>query len=331
MPNALTMFLLWNTVFMSFMQPYIWLNYVSYHSPSLRTTSSMYFWYGFIYIWDGVGMWLSAFGTLYAILLPRLLVLDPSEHRIASTLLHPITLNVFCLAPPITLIITQITTSIFSVIAWSNIVHTQFSLIDMLVELATQWATYDRHGVNEALRRQAIELGTRFLEQKSISKAAFQRNAGTCAAWYWLCVVLFTPTAIWLLWIISTSLKHHTKRVEPNLPCTASNPVPALPSSSHLQPNRTPHSSTIVPVPPPSFGRLGDISRSTHSEMGGASPQSETAKQLRWAFLTVGLQFSAIFFCMGAAAGGWLWTSVDAGRMIARLVTSPIHSSCMAY
>ncbi|KAG9084663.1 hypothetical protein FS749_005052, partial [Ceratobasidium sp. UAMH 11750] len=38
MPNALTMFLFWNLIFILLMQPYIWLNYFAYYSPSLQLT-----------------------------------------------------------------------------------------------------------------------------------------------------------------------------------------------------------------------------------------------------------------------------------------------------
>ncbi|KAG8737438.1 hypothetical protein FRC10_008173 [Ceratobasidium sp. 414] len=137
----------------------------------------MYFWYGFIFIWDGIGMWLSAFGTLYAILLSRLFTLTPSN-ALANVLLHPLALNTFCLAPPAILIATQLVTSTFSAIAWSNLIHTEFGLLEPLNTLATQWATGDHQKLDEDLVQQAVAAGTLFLKQKKLSQAAFQRNAG---------------------------------------------------------------------------------------------------------------------------------------------------------
>ncbi|KAG8694234.1 hypothetical protein FRC08_008611 [Ceratobasidium sp. 394] len=178
-PNALTMFLLWNLVFMSLMQPYIWLNYVAYYSPSLHITSRMYFWYGFIFIWDGVGMWFSAFGTLYATLFPRLFILI-SSHMLANILLHPLTLNAFCFAPPIILMITQLVTSTFSAIAWSNLIYTRSYLLDVLTTVATQWNTRDHQKLDENLVQRAVTIGNLLLKQKELSRVAFQRNAGAC-------------------------------------------------------------------------------------------------------------------------------------------------------
>jgi hypothetical protein len=141
----------------------------------------MYFWYGFVFIWDSVGMWTSAFGTLYATLLPKLFTITPSEHStIKNTLLHPITLNALCFLPPIGLAITQIVTSMYSSAAWSNIVHTQFKLVDILTTLATQWSSSGVDGLQKVLLEEATKLGALFLEQKEISQTAFQRNAGTC-------------------------------------------------------------------------------------------------------------------------------------------------------
>ncbi|CCO35128.1 hypothetical protein BN14_09243 [Rhizoctonia solani AG-1 IB] len=64
MPNPLTMFLVWNAIFSILMQPYTWLNYFAWKYPSRGVTSKVYFWYGFVFIFDGAGMWMSAFGTL---------------------------------------------------------------------------------------------------------------------------------------------------------------------------------------------------------------------------------------------------------------------------
>jgi hypothetical protein len=125
-------------------------------------------------------MWTSAFGTLYAILVEKLFVLTPSKHAVTNLLLHPITLNSLFLSPPAILLVTQIITSVYSAIAWSNVVHTHFKLIDLLVTLASQWSASGVSMPEEGIVHQAINTGTLFLKQKGISQLAFQRNAGTC-------------------------------------------------------------------------------------------------------------------------------------------------------
>ncbi|KAG9079156.1 hypothetical protein FS749_008775 [Ceratobasidium sp. UAMH 11750] len=132
----------------------------------------MYFWYGFIFIWDGVGMWFSAFGTLYATLFPWLFTLT-SSHMLANILLHPLTLNAFCFAPPTILMIPQLVTSTFSAIAWSNLVHTRTYLLDTLTTLTAQWNTRDHQKLDEYLVQRAVMVGTLFLKQKELSRVAF--------------------------------------------------------------------------------------------------------------------------------------------------------------
>ncbi|KAG9124366.1 hypothetical protein FRC07_011892 [Ceratobasidium sp. 392] len=180
MPNALTMYLFWNTVFMLFMQPFIWSTYISNHALNIPVIISTQFWFGTAYIWDGIGIWLSASGTLYTVILPRLLDLTSSKHRITNALLHPISLNGSCFIPPTILLATQLTTSILSVVAWGNTVHSYYDLIDVLVNLAGQWATDHNNDVDEALRQRAIAAGPSLMKQKIIAQAAYQRNAGTC-------------------------------------------------------------------------------------------------------------------------------------------------------
>jgi hypothetical protein len=141
----------------------------------------MYFWYGFVFIWDATGMWTSAFGTLYATLLPKLFTVTPSDQTtLRALLLHPITLNVLCFLPPVGLAITQIVTSTYSAIAWSDLVHTQFGLIELLSTVASEWATSGNKVVHGELVTRAIDMGTLFLKQKDHSQTAFQRNAWTC-------------------------------------------------------------------------------------------------------------------------------------------------------
>jgi hypothetical protein len=140
----------------------------------------MYFWYGFVFIWNGIGMWMSAFGTLYAIMLPRLFILASSTRPIVSLLCHPTTLNELCFVPPIVLLTTQLVTSTYSSIAWSNVVHTQFELIDLLTTLASQWGASGGRNINDEFVTRANQAGALFLVQKEVSLTAFQRNAGTC-------------------------------------------------------------------------------------------------------------------------------------------------------
>ncbi|KAJ1299804.1 hypothetical protein OPQ81_000703 [Rhizoctonia solani] len=328
MPNALTMFLFWNLIFMLLMQPYIWLNYFAYHRPSLQLTSRMYFWYGFVFIWDAIGMWTSAFGTLYATLLPKLFTVTPSSNNfLKGLLLHPITLNILCFLPPFGLALTQIITSTYSAIGWSNLVHTQFALIDILTTLATQWAASASHSLESALVQKAGDMGTLFLVQKDLSQHAFQKNAWTCGAWYLLCIVLFTPTAIWLLWVIRGTMNQRTRRITPHarppatptgLPVQQPHPTAfgdIQPRSSFAPFSRGQPSSTSSPNKSPNTPGAGGTSWTVNSQ-GGQLQQDDSIKQLRRALLTASLQFSATFFCLGFAAGSWLWIAADAGRLI---------------
>ena len=125
-------------------------------------------------------MWTSAFGTLYATLLPKLFTVTPSNGSIRGLLLHPITLNSLRFLPPFGLALTQIITSTYSAIGWSNLVHTQFALIDILTALAVQWTQTATHAVQSTLYQEASDLGTLFLVQKDLSQHAFEKNAWTC-------------------------------------------------------------------------------------------------------------------------------------------------------
>ncbi|KAL5639720.1 hypothetical protein ACGC1H_006342 [Rhizoctonia solani] len=329
MPNALTMFLFWNLIFMLLMQPYIWLNYFAYHTPSLQLTSRMYFWYGFVFIWDATGMWTSAFGTLYATLLPKLFTVTPSSGSIQGFLLHPITLNALCFMPPFGLALTQIITSTYSAIGWSNLVHTQFALIDILNALAEQWVQSATHAVQSVLYQEASNLGTLFLVQKDLSQHAFQKNAWTCGAWYLLCIVLFTPTAIWLLWIIRDTMNQRTRRVTPHAPApTAATGLAhptafgdAQPRSSFAPFSRGHPVNANAPYKPSNTPGAG--ANWTTNSQAGQTQQDDSVKPLRRALLTASLQFAATFFCLGVAAGSWLWIAADAGRLI---VSPTLHA-----
>ncbi|KAF8607313.1 hypothetical protein BDV93DRAFT_520184 [Ceratobasidium sp. AG-I] len=336
MPNALTMFLFWNLIFMLLMQPYIWLNYFAYYAPSLQLTSRMYFWYGFVFIWDATGMWTSAFGTLYATLLPKLFTVTPEESTtFKRLLLHPITMNAFCFLPPFGLAITQIITSTFSAIAWSDLVHTQFGLVDLLTAASIQWNMTSGKNVQKDLVGQASDLGTLFLKQKDRSQTAFQKNAWTCGSWYLLCIILFTPTAVWLLWVIRDALSQRTRRVTPRAPqpahVVASQPATfdeTLPRASgfaafpRAQSTILPTATPGTPLKPANQAVTG---WPTNSRTGN-NQHDESAKPLKRALYTASLQFVATFFCLGVAAGSWLWMAADAGRMI---VSPPLHATAI--
>ncbi|QRV77399.1 hypothetical protein RhiJN_05414 [Ceratobasidium sp. AG-Ba] len=298
--------------------------------------SRMYFWYGFVFIWDSVGMWTSAFGTLYATLLPKLCTVTPSNRNpMKNLLLHPITLNTLCFLPPLGLAITQIATSIYSSAAWSNIVHTQFKLIGDLKSLGVQWGVGGEAGLQKPLHKEAIELGNLFLEQKEISQTAFQRNAGTCAGWYLLCILLFAPTAIWLLLVIRHAIKIRTSRTIPNPHPLGSSPTRSslacpVPTTPRLE---TPRNGTF---PPPSPNRMSFRSGmkppailNGSSETGTEGAQQDTStKELRRAFYTVGLQSAVTLFCMTATAGSWLWVCIDASEVI---VTPTLHAFAILF
>ncbi|QRV84886.1 hypothetical protein RhiJN_12902 [Ceratobasidium sp. AG-Ba] len=247
--------------------------------PESPTYQPHVFWYGFVFIWDATGMWTSAFGTLYATLLPKLFTVTPADQsHFKSLLLHPITLNIFCFLPPVGLAITQIVTSTYSAIAWSDLVYTQFRLIDILNNLAKTW---DTNG--EKVFHMTCQI-------------AFQKNAWTCGSWYLLCMVLFTPTAVWLLWVIRDAMAQRTRRPTPHLPP----PQAVCPFSNRIR-RRSPSG--------------GNATWSSNSRAGNTQAD-DTLRQLRRALYTASLQFAATFFCLGLAAGSWLWIAADAGRLI---------------
>ncbi|CAE6438487.1 unnamed protein product [Rhizoctonia solani] len=290
-------------------------------------SSRMYFWYGFVFIWDATGMWTSAFGTLYATLLPKLFTVTPSSHSaLRGFLLHPITLNVLCFMPPSGLALTQVITSTYSAIAWSDLVHTQFGLIDLLKMLAGQWAQSATHDLDRALAARADDMGTLFLIQKDKSQVAFQKNAWTCGAWYLLCIVLFTPTAVWLLWVIRDTINQRTRRVTPHAPPpTSSNGLPiqqphptafgdAQPRSSFAPFSQGRQAATNTPYKQPNTPGAVGANWTTNSQAG--QNNDDSIKPLKRALLTASLQFAATFFCLGVASGSWLWIAADAGRLI---------------
>ncbi|KAG8782761.1 hypothetical protein FRC12_020433 [Ceratobasidium sp. 428] len=331
MPNALTMFLFWNLIFMLLMQLAVHLAQLlclllseppTYQASSTHAAlslllidgySRMYFWYGFVFIWDATGMWTSAFGTLYATLLPKLFTVTPSDQsKFKTILLHPITLNALCFLPPIGLALTQFVTSTFSAIAWSDLVHTQFGLIGLLTQLAGQWSASGGKRVQQNLVSQAGEMGTLFLVQKARSQTAFQRNAWTCGSWYLLCIILFTPTAVWLLWTIRGAITQRVRRptpqVPPVTPLSAALPIqqpqPRLFSEASPRASGFPPFSRGHPIVSPSistpFGKTQDgtgAAWSSATRTGGHAQQDDTVRQLRRALCKYNLFAICLSVC----------------------------------
>ncbi|KAG9121268.1 hypothetical protein FRC07_002850, partial [Ceratobasidium sp. 392] len=284
MPNALTMYLLWNTVFMFFMQVMMWLRYFTVHTPRLSGKSSLLFWYSFAYIWNGVGIWLSTFGTLYTILLPRLLALASSKRRIVRVVLHPISLNMLCFVPPLIFILAQIATSICAAVTWSKLVRTNSLLINMLSDnnLTARWDASSESKIDDALRQRADPICNLLVQQERNAQVGYRASAETCATWYWLCLILFVPTAIWLMSVLSKSISQKARHTK-----------------SRIAPSKAEATSW-----PASSGVSSEVAH------------DQARKHLKWAYSTVGLQFLATCFYTVAAAGAWLWSLVHAERLV---------------
>ncbi|KAH7337650.1 hypothetical protein B0J17DRAFT_663728 [Rhizoctonia solani] len=292
MPNPLTMFLLWNAIFSLLMQPYTWLNYFAWKYPSRAVTSKVYFWFGFVFIFDGAGMWMSAFGTLYATLLPR--VLFGSERKI-SILLHPILLNFMCFAMPVLLTITQVITASLSQFAWSKAINLQFDLVENLWRLSSQWLASNGASIDSSLRQKASADGNEMMSALNESRSAFVRNAWAAAAWYFLCMVLFSPTAIWLL----ITLKRAARQLSQN----------SRSASGHNPPSSGPNAVNFQQKPGPSL-----VKQSVAREQTGQK------RALRRAYVTATLQFIATFICLVVAVGTFMWVAID----IDRVATNPV-------
>jgi len=153
-------------------------------------------------------MWTSAFGSLYATLLPKLLTSVSTFYQQSGFVFHPgkslfpffnfiyhfshnpfnygantVTLNVLCLGLPVVLTVIQLITSVYSSRAWSNLIHTQFDLNEKLKALSVQWTASLTHTVDETLMSQAVDAGNLFIDQQRKSRIAFQRNCGATSGW----------------------------------------------------------------------------------------------------------------------------------------------------
>ncbi|QRW25900.1 hypothetical protein RhiXN_10977 [Rhizoctonia solani] len=307
-------------------------------------SSRMYFWYGFVFIWDATGMWTSAFGTLYATLLPKLFTVTPSSHSaLRGFLLHPITLNVLCFMPPSGLALTQVITSTYSAIAWSDLVHTQFGLIDLLKMLAGQWAQSATHDLDRALAARADDMGTLFLIQKDKSQVAFQKNAWTCkpnsllpAANSLICslrrgMVLTLHRLVHAYCRLATlghqghdqptyPPGHTTRPASDEFQRSPDSTAPpdcvrdAQPRSSFAPFSQGRQAATNAPYKQPNTPGAVGANWTTNSQAG--QNNDDSIKPLKRALLTASLQFAATFFCLGVASGSWLWIAADAGRLI---------------
>ncbi|CAE6535042.1 unnamed protein product [Rhizoctonia solani] len=306
MPNPLTMFLTWNAIFSLLMQPYTWFNYFAWKYPSRAVTSKVYFWYGFVFIFDGAGLWMSAFGTLYAILLPRVLL--GSERKI-SIMLHPsksgtniVTkpathgallkdfLNFMCFAMPTLLAVTQVITASLSHISWSKLVNLQFDLIEDLWTLSAQWLASNGTSIDADLRQQVSMDGNALMAASADSRSAFVRNTWAATAWYLLCMILFSPTAVWLL---VTLKRAATQLSQTSRSGSAQSPPFSGPNAAAFQQR---------PAQPP-------------AQPNPTREQNKQKNALRRAYVTAALQFVITFLCLLVGVGSLMWVSIDMDRV----------------
>ncbi|KAF8607312.1 hypothetical protein BDV93DRAFT_306959 [Ceratobasidium sp. AG-I] len=270
-PNAVMVFLLFNGIFALLMQPYIWINYVSYlhRTRAFVTHSGLFFWYGFIFVFDGSGMWISAFGTFYATLLPQLLVSNKVSN--SRFFVHPVFLNILCYGLPVALFITQVVTSALSQVAWRRMALLQLDIVDKLHILNQQWLASNKTAVDKAALNDAFKMDEALVSAVLGSRAAFVRNALTCGVWYLLCFLFFTPSAIWLLYVLRRIVTHRLQFVT-RMPTSEVDiqfqvPMDEAPgSSSRLESGDSQEAQLSIHQlpeprrPPPSFLSLGDSS-----------------------------------------------------------------------
>ncbi|CAE6535065.1 unnamed protein product [Rhizoctonia solani] len=315
-PNALMMFLLFNGIFALLMQPYIWVNYISYkYRTRLAPNTGLFFWYGFIFIFDGSGMWISAFGTFYATLLPQLLV-SPNHFGI-NILVHPAFLNTLCYGLPFVLFVAQTVTSALSQSAWRDMLLLEFDVVDNLNTLDQQWKSGH---VDQSLWNQTLALSEPLVGKILNSRAAFVRNAITSGAWYALCFVFFTPSAVWLLYTLYRIIERklwvpeiHLEDLglRPPSPRHSGSGQTTPTSAAFLAPEHqnaflSPEYQIAILPPENQEVRVQERERQRIHDPGG-----KTAKKLQTAYYSAMLQFIVTGFCLGAAAGSWIWVAVD--------------------
>ncbi|KAG8694448.1 hypothetical protein FRC08_008479 [Ceratobasidium sp. 394] len=296
-PNALSMFLLWNMIFMSLLNAHIWVNYFAFRTMKLPILSRLYFWYGFVFAWDAIGMWTSAFGTLYVTLLPKLFVIGPDCPKLKRFGLHPITLNTLCFFTPFGFAIAQTVTAVYASNAWSDCVHTQYKLVAVLKKLASPET--ESTGNQASLLAQATELGNLFLIQGPLSQSTFIRTAQVCLAWYLLSILLLIPTCIWLLSTIRKSMQLQERPAMSNrLSVAELEKRPEIPSQSTSSSDANKSTSLV---------QADDSANTTSSNI--------SLLRLKRAYYTVALQCVATVFCMSCTVGMRFWLTFDLNRI----------------
>ncbi|KAF8752029.1 hypothetical protein RHS01_07879 [Rhizoctonia solani] len=253
---------------------------------------------------------------------------------------YPITLNVLCFMPPSGLALTQVITSTYSAIAWSDLVHTQFGLIDLLKMLAGQWAQSATHDLDRALAARADDMGTLFLIQKDKSQVAFQKNAWTCkpnsllpAAHSLICslrrgMVLTLHRLVHAYCRLAT-LGHQGHDQPTYPPGHTTRPAsdefqrsPDSTASSDCVRRRSAESSfapfsqgrqaaTNTPYKQPNTPGAVGANWTTNSQAG--QNNDDSIKPLKRALFCNLRLLSSVW---GVASGSWLWIAADAGRLI---------------
>ncbi|CCO35127.1 hypothetical protein BN14_09242 [Rhizoctonia solani AG-1 IB] len=171
---------------------------------------------------------------------------------------------------PALLTVTQIVTASLSQSAWSKAVNLQFDLVNDLWTLSDQWLATNGESVDSRLRQEVSVGGNVLMKAFMDSRSAFVRNAWAAAAWYFLCTLLFSPTAIWLL----VTLKR---------------------AAGHLTQNSRSGSSQSPPSPGPNAAPPAQRIGPPISQPNTSREQSKQKRALRRAYVTAALQFIATF------------------------------------
>ncbi|KAG8743282.1 hypothetical protein FRC10_012245 [Ceratobasidium sp. 414] len=98
-------------------------------------------------------------------------------------------------------------TSTLSQLAWRNMTLLSLTIAHNFQTLDHQWMTNNKT-IDSGLLNDTLALADPLVHRFIDSEFAFVRNAITCGAWYFLCFLFFTPSAIWLLYIIRRTLTH---------------------------------------------------------------------------------------------------------------------------
>ncbi|KDN39806.1 hypothetical protein RSAG8_08598, partial [Rhizoctonia solani AG-8 WAC10335] len=255
-------------------------------------------------------MWISAFGTFYATLLPQLLV-SPNNVGLSKLLVHPAFLNTLCYGLPFVLFVAQVLTSALSQAAWRDMLLLEFDIVDNLNILNRQW---ESGTIDQSLWNRTIALSGPLVGKIMNSRAAFVRNAITSGAWYTLCFAFFTPSAIWLLYALHRIIERKLWVPDLHMEDLGLRPPSPHPSGSgHTTPTSAAflapeHQDVILP---PALPAPRVQARQRERDLGG-----KTARKLQTAYYSAMLQFIVTGLCLGVAAGCWLWAALDVDVMI---------------